>query len=250
MKPQLAIGDRWLPPAVAGQPYRHELKLLHGQARPRWSLAEGKLPAGLSLAESGVIAGQSGKKRESIRWWFVSRPTTARPSGLRLEIAADKPPAVVTPALDKIGLDTYLLKELKAEGGVGHKSWWVAAGTFPHGLRLSPSGMLYGTPGEEGEFPFMVRVEDSHPAGSRGAQSQVKLHDRAGRPDDAAGQERAVEDHRIGRPAQRDVLDDGPARVCENRWHTGQEGHVWCGVGGAGADEGQSPEPVARGENT
>ena len=33
MKPQLAVGDRWLPPAVAGQSYRHELKLLHGQAR-------------------------------------------------------------------------------------------------------------------------------------------------------------------------------------------------------------------------
>jgi hypothetical protein len=35
--------------------------------------------------------------------------------------------------------------------------------------------MLHGTPGEAGEFPFTARVEDSHPAGSRSAESQMKL---------------------------------------------------------------------------
>ena len=175
MKPRLAIGDRWLPPAVVGQAYRHEMKALHAQGSPRWSLAKGKLPAGLSLSESGVIAGQSSEAGEHSLVVRVAAGNGTVERALRLEIAADKLPAVVTPAFGKIGLDTYLLKELKAEGGVGRKSWSVAAGTLPHGLRLSPSGMLYGTPGEEGEFSVTVRVEDSHPAGSRSAESQMKL---------------------------------------------------------------------------
>ena len=175
MKPQLAIGDRWLPPAVAGQPYRHELKLLHGQGSPRWSLAGGKLPAGLSLSESGVIAGQGSEPGDYPLVVRVAAGNGTVERALRLEIAVDKPPVVNRSNFGTVGLDCYILKELRAEGGVGHKSWSVAAGTLPHGLRLSPSGMLYGTPGEEGEFPVTVRVEDSHPAGSRSAESQVKL---------------------------------------------------------------------------
>ena len=175
MKPRLAIGDRWVPPAVVGQAYRHEMKALHAQGSPRWSLAKGKMPAGVSLSESGVIAGQSSEAGEHSLVVRVAAGNGTVERALRLEVAADKPPAVVTPALGKIGLDTYLLKELKAEGGVGRKSWSVAAGTLPHGLRLSPSGMLYGTPGEQGEFSVTVRVEDSHPAGSRSAESQMKL---------------------------------------------------------------------------
>ena len=175
MRPQLAIGDRWLPAAVAGQSYRHELTLLQGQGVARWSLEKGTLPAGLSLSESGVIAGRSEEVGVYPLVVRVAAGNGSAQRALRLDIAADKPPAVVTPPLGKIGLDSYILTELKAEGGVGHKSWSVAAGKLPHGLRLSPSGMLYGTPGEEGGFSVTTRVEDSHPAGSRSAESQMKL---------------------------------------------------------------------------
>lgn len=175
MKPRLAIGDRWLPPAVAGQPYRHALKVLHGQGECRWSLTAGKLPAGLSLSERGVLTGQSGATGEYrlVVRVAAGNGTVERP--LRLEIAEDKPLGVAATAFDRIGLDTHFLKELKADGGVGHKSWSVAEGKLPHGLRLSPGGMLYGTPGEQGQFPITVVVEDSHPAGSRSAEGRTML---------------------------------------------------------------------------
>jgi hypothetical protein len=175
MTPRLAIADRLLPAAVAGQVYRHQLALLHSQGSPRWSLAEGKLPDGFSLSASGIIAGQSGAVGEYPLVVRAESGSGTVQRALRLEIAADKPPMISAPDFASIALDTYVLKELKADGGVGAKSWSLAAGALPYGLRLSSGGVLYGTPGEAGEFVFTVRVEDSNPAGSRFAERAITL---------------------------------------------------------------------------
>ncbi len=175
MTPRLVIADRWLPAVVACQPYRHELKLLNGQGATQWTLAAGKLPGGLTLSERGVLEGKTEQvgMAELVLHAQAGNGTVER--SLKLDVAADKPLAVQSPDFGTVGLDEYVLKELKADGGVGHKTWTVTAGKLPYGLRVLPSGMIDGTPGEAGEFVFTVRVADSHPAGSRTAECAIKL---------------------------------------------------------------------------
>ena len=47
-----------------------------------------------------------------------------------------------------------------ADGGVQPFAWSLAAGQFPPGLQLDPSGLLSGTPTTAGTFTFTVRVTD------------------------------------------------------------------------------------------
>jgi hypothetical protein len=61
--PLVIITDS-LPPPSAGQPYRMELLATGGEPPLHWSIAEGKLPEGLSLDDSGVISGVPAEKGE------------------------------------------------------------------------------------------------------------------------------------------------------------------------------------------
>jgi hypothetical protein len=51
--------------------------------------------------------------------------------------------------------------ELTAANGVTPYSWSVLAGSLPSGLSLSATGVLAGTPTEQGTFAFTIRVTDS-----------------------------------------------------------------------------------------
>jgi hypothetical protein len=56
--------------------------------------------------------------------------------------------------------------KLIASGGIPFYKWEMIAGVLPFGLTLdSFSGVLSGTSGATGEFPFTVRVRDYHETG-------------------------------------------------------------------------------------
>jgi hypothetical protein len=50
---------------------------------------------------------------------------------------------------------------LAATGGVEGKTWSVARGTLPRGLRLSTAGTVSGTPAGAGSFRLTLRVRDA-----------------------------------------------------------------------------------------
>jgi hypothetical protein len=56
-----AVTTRSLPVAVVGTPYRAQLSKNGGTDPARWTLVAGSFPAGLSLAEDGLIAGTVGE---------------------------------------------------------------------------------------------------------------------------------------------------------------------------------------------
>jgi sugar lactone lactonase YvrE len=60
-------------------------------------------------------------------------------------------------------------------GGIGGETWSVAAGTLPAGLRLSPAGLLTGTPTRAGASTFTVRVTDSQIPAAASTTKAVKL---------------------------------------------------------------------------
>ena len=170
MKPALVIAGRRLEPVIAGRPYKAELKGLNLTGPCAWSIVKGALPPGLSLSHDGVISGQSTAPG---CYPLVIRLTGAkglceRPLAVRVD--QDKPPAILDRPLKGVPLDQHVLCPLKIEGGVGRITWSVSGGRLPHGLRLSPGGILVGSPGEEGAFTFTVKAEDAFPGGLRSTE--------------------------------------------------------------------------------
>ena len=174
---EAAVGDRGsLAPDGRRRPaIPAELKLLNGQGPIQWTLSAGNLPGGLALSERGLLEGTTEQIGTSSLVLRAKDGNGTVERALRLEVAVDKPLAIQALDFGKVGLDEYVLKELKTDGGVGHKTWTVTAGQLPYGLRVLSSGMLDGTPGEAGEFSFTVRATDSHPAGSRTAERAIKV---------------------------------------------------------------------------
>ena len=170
MKPMLVIANRRLEPVIAGQPCNVALKALNAEGPCVWSIAKGTLPQGLSLSGAGVISGRStaaGDYPVTIQL-ADAKGRCERP--LIVEVHQDKVPVIPDQPLEATSLDRHVLHRLKVEGGVGHITWSLGGGTLPHGLRLSPDGFLAGTAGEEGEFTFTVKAEDSFPGGPRSAE--------------------------------------------------------------------------------
>ena len=175
MKAGLVIGNRRLDVAIAGQPYKAELKAVHGKGACAWSLASGMLPAGITLSPSGVISGQSdavGKYPLTVRLTSGS-DSFERP--LVLNVSPDTPPSIPDQPLPGVTLDTYVFQPVKVTGGVGTVRWSLSDGKLPYGIMLSPAGILVGTPGEEGKFTFKSRVQDSHPICPRAAAAEKQF---------------------------------------------------------------------------
>lgn len=169
MSKNLVIADRHLPPAVAEEPLRVELRALNATGPCTWTLTDGKLPAGLQLSAEGVLSGKtasSGRFPVSVR---VSDGKSSHERSLVVQVSPGQPPAIRAANLQSLPLDEYLFQELKAEGGVTPLRWDLAEGRLPYGVGLSEAGILLGTPGEPGQFQFTARVTDSHPSGARSA---------------------------------------------------------------------------------
>ena len=183
MKPGLVIANRRLEPAIAGQPFKVELKAINAKGPCAWSLVKGALPAGIVLSEKGVISGQSmaaGKYPLTIKL-SDGKDSFERP--LVLDVNKDTPPSIPDQPMAPVALDTYLFQPLKVAGGVGLVTWSLSEGKLPHGIMLSPAGMLMGTPGEEGEVTFKIKAEDSNPAGPRAAEKEFKWKIGPAKPD-------------------------------------------------------------------
>ena len=169
----LVIADRQLPPAVVGQAYSTQLKALNAQGPCKWSIAQGRLPFGLKLSEEGVMTGQSQAAGDCALIVKVEDGKGAFERPLSLRVSEDRPPVLSDTALKPVGLDEYVFHALKVQGGVGAITWDLAEGKLPFGVRLTPAGILLGTPGEAGEFAFTIRVTDAHPAGGRAAKKAL-----------------------------------------------------------------------------
>ncbi|MGD0092078.1 MAG: putative Ig domain-containing protein [Planctomycetota bacterium] len=174
MKPGLVIANRRLDVAIAGQPYKAALKALNAKDPCVWSLSKGTLPEGISLSVDGTISGQSkavGQYPVTVKL-ATGKDALERP--LVLSVNKDTPPAIPDQPLPAVSLDTYVFQPIKVEGGVGTIKWSVSNGELPFGILLASAGMLNGTPGEEGEFTFTIKAEDSHPAGPRTAEKELR----------------------------------------------------------------------------
>lgn len=165
-EPALHILNESLPDALVDTHYEVLLGAAGGAASPRWSLAGGALPQGLTLDETGRL---SGVPTADGVFAIVVEATSAE-----LRALSSFTLAVREYAASLGVLDTHLpsarrgvpySQQLGVTGGTGTPAFALESGTLPPGLALDEDGTVSGYPTSAGEFTFTVEVQDE--AGQR-----------------------------------------------------------------------------------
>jgi subtilisin family serine protease len=148
--------------AAVGQTVTRRLTLAASR-RGSWSVAGGRLPAGLTLSASGTLSGTPtapGASTVVVRFVdyvpnTVTRAVTFTVTGGAPEISTTTlPPATAGVA--------YAQQLAVSDGRAG--SWALSDGVLPLGLSLTDGGLLAGTPAEAGTSTFTVQFLDGRGA--------------------------------------------------------------------------------------
>ncbi len=151
-----------LPTGLVAQPYQTTLEASGGQPPLQWSVSLGALPPGLTLSPAGTITGvptQAGVSPLTIQV-KDSQGVTAS-AALSLEVMAAG--LVITTASLKPIVEGQAMAPVTfaAQGGVAPYFFGIVSGKLPAGVTLTGDGVLSGTPSEDGDFTFDVKVFDN-----------------------------------------------------------------------------------------
>src|SRR5580704_17374669 len=176
----LTVTSTSLGAAQTGSSYSTTLSASGGTPGYSWSIASGKLPAGLSLSSAGVISGTataSGTATFTVQVQDSGSP--AQTASAQESIAVSAAPATLTIMSTSLGAaqtGSSYSASLSANGGTPGYSWSIASGKLPAGLTLSSAGAISGTPTASGTATFMVQVQDSgSPAQTASKQESIAV---------------------------------------------------------------------------
>jgi putative Ig domain-containing protein/Big-like domain-containing protein len=158
----LTITTKELPRGSVGTTYSENLGASGGQTPYTWSLQSGNLPDGLSLNQSGTIAGLPERAGTSS---FVLKLTDAVGDSLTATLSI-----LINPAITVLTLETNTLPDgvvgqdylqtLRATGGNAPYRWEISVGRLPDGLILTEAGVIQGKPIISAEYEFTVKLSD------------------------------------------------------------------------------------------
>lgn len=154
----LTVAAATLPAAEVGVPFTATVPFSGGIGPLQWS---GALPAGLTLdANTGTIRGTpTAARSSSVSVTIVDSDGQTVNTTLAFSIARRLKIATTTASPATFG-KSYRLR-LSSIGGVAPRSWTVARGKLPPGLKLDRNtGLLSGTPHKAGRFPITLRLAD------------------------------------------------------------------------------------------
>jgi len=154
-----------LPSGTVGQGYNQTISASGGSGTYAFALASGTLPAGLTLASDGTLAGTP---TAGGSFAFTVRATDTSPapgpySGTQAYALTVAPPSItLTPATLPNGqVGTAYSQTLAATGGTAPYTFGVTSGALPPGLRISSSGTIAGTPTAAGSFSVTLTAYDA-----------------------------------------------------------------------------------------
>jgi len=159
------ITTKSLPDAHVGEAYIVQLKV-SGVAEDeepnlKWS-STGTLPSGLELSDEGYIHGVPSEAGDFSFVVKVENEVTKEQSEREYTLTV-LGMEITTPASDTINLVLNITQHVAFSVQYGKEpiSWRIAEGDLPEDVRLSSSGLLYGTPTQVGDFPVVVEASDS-----------------------------------------------------------------------------------------
>ncbi|MBU0866150.1 MAG: putative Ig domain-containing protein [Alphaproteobacteria bacterium] len=166
--PTIELDPVTLPNATFGVAYSQTITADGSIAPYSFAVTSGALPPGLTLASDGTL---SGTPSLSGTWGFTISATdaTAAPgpyAGARAySITVARVPLVLPPTTLPDGATdvAYSAQIGSATGGVAPYSYVLASGQLPHGLTMSSTGAITGTPTVAALFSFVVTAADSDP---------------------------------------------------------------------------------------
>ena len=156
----LALGATTLATSEIGAAFSSDLMISGGVGSYVVSIIKGKLPAGLSVDNDGVISGTPSTNARSEK---VSVRITDSVTG---ESITQTFTITVLNALRIAGnlrtgrVGKAYSDSLKPRGGLGPFNWNITSGAVPGLSFNNATGALTGTPTQAGEFPLTVQVAD------------------------------------------------------------------------------------------
>jgi hypothetical protein len=150
-----------LPSGKTGTDYDATLEA-NGISPITWSITNGSLPDGLTLTNTGYIKGKPAVANTfnfTVKAANTSGSDTKALSIIITESAIA--PAITTTILPEGEVDVEYEFPLKATG-TAPVTWIIEEGKLPTGLELdTDSGIISGTPTEDGTFTFTVKATNS-----------------------------------------------------------------------------------------
>ena len=142
-----------------GVPYEEMVRAGGGPAPHRWT-AQGALPTGVRMAESGLLSGIPGSTG---RFVFALEVADAlgRTSRTNCNLTVGSQALTIQNScpLNAVQTGERVALGLTASGGSGPYTW-SAVGAIPPGLTLSPEGELRGSANASGSYAFQLVVRD------------------------------------------------------------------------------------------
>jgi len=160
----VTIAPASLPAATSGSAYSQTLTASGGTSPYTFMVTAGAVPAGLTLASSGVLAGTP-TASGTFNFTVTATDTGVPTSGSRAYALTVAAPTLALPATALPGATSgraYSATINPASGGVAPYTYAVSAGALPAGISLDgATGTLSGTPTAVGDFAFTVTATDS-----------------------------------------------------------------------------------------
>jgi hypothetical protein len=160
----LTITTPSLADGVTGRAYSATLNAVGGISPYTWSISAGALPPGLSLnATTGVVSGMPTNPGSFMFTVEVTDAATPQNTATQMYTIRVANALTITTAMLPTGFTGSMYSAaLNAQGGTTPDTWSIINGALPPGLGLNAqSGVISGTPSNDGTFSFTVRVVDS-----------------------------------------------------------------------------------------
>lgn len=159
---ELTVTTEVLPPASIGFEYAATLHAEGGTTPYAWSIVDGEVPEGLSLASDGALGG-----RPEVAGDYVLRARVEDDAGAAAErsfslTVHSEPLTIITlPDLGAFDEGVEMSVPLVALGGQPPYGWFLVDGALPEGVFVDAAGAITGTPLAPGPFDFRLRVADA-----------------------------------------------------------------------------------------
>ena len=139
-----------------------------------WALTGGRLPASVTLATDGTLAGTPSEAGEFPITLQSTNPSGMREHSVSLRIADAAGPQLLVISPGILFQNSAYTQALAVRGAAGPAQWFVDPATpLPTGIFLSNDGILSGTTtAAAGDYPVTIRVTDSS---GRSATSTITL---------------------------------------------------------------------------